>query len=177
MDLEPALEALSLVQDSSASRRLDLICLDVPNIRDDEQVESKKRKIKRQRRKQQTSVSSPLHPDRHAVGSLSLSEDLPVSRTDSVVESVTSSKPEEEFLASERLEEAAASPSTHFSDFFWPQVPFEQEESVVESSQTNGTINTNDYTDSGASHGGGYDFLAPVRYDSSHCKMLFNPLC
>lgn len=126
MDLEPALEALSLVEDPAAGRRLDLICLDVPEIHEDEQVESIKRKIRRTRRKHQTSVSSPNHPDRQTVASLSLSEDLPVSRTTSVVESVSSSKPEEESPDAPLREEDIVSPSTLFSEFFWPQVSFEQ---------------------------------------------------
>ena len=109
MDLEPALEALSLVEDSDAGRRLDLICLDVPRIGDDDQVESKKRKIKKSRRRHLTPVSSPLHPDRQTVGSLSLSEDLPVSRSTSVVESTASSKPEEESLEINRLDEEVVS--------------------------------------------------------------------
>jgi hypothetical protein len=127
MDLEPALEALSLVEDPAAGRRLDLICLDVPEHQEDEQVESIKRKIKRSRRKHLTPVTSPNHPDRQTVASLSLSEDLTVSRTTSVVESVSSSKPEEDEIPDvPRIPEDIVSPSPLFSEFFWPQVSFEQ---------------------------------------------------
>ena len=130
MDLEPALEALSLVEDREAGRRLDLICLDVPQtgVGGEDHVHSKKRRIKRLTRKQRSTASSPLHPDAsRRMGSLSLSEELSASRSPPVLES--SDSPAAEALpdqTSSHFEKDVGTPSPAFSDVFWPTVSLDQ---------------------------------------------------
>lgn len=137
MDLEPAVEALSLVHDSDASRRLDLICLDIPDLGDDDQVESKKRKIKRLRRKQRA-ASSPLSPDSHKVGSLP--EELGVVQTHQLSVSEDSNPhllPPDVY--DEGVEEIDV-PSIRFTDFAWPEAAIQQpDESATHSRQTSVT--------------------------------------
>lgn len=164
MDVEPAVEALCLVHDSDASRPLDLIYLDVQQVQEDDQVESKKRKVKRLRRKHQTSGSSPLTPDCQTVGSLSLSEDLPHSRTRSVAESSDGSKlpesPPETVHQQETVEEpVTASPSTFFSEFFWPQVSLEGQQQRDDHSVPNNQ--TSDHNEGNKDFD--CDFMRPVR--------------
>ena len=166
MDLEPALEALSLVHDSEAGRRLDLICLDVPHVDADDAVESKKRtrRVKRTRRKPQASSSSPLllaeplPPPSHSMASFSLSDDLRTrtpsandcdSHTAAVHEQA--SQPETPPLVLD-------SPAALFSDLFWSQVSFDKQSDEQHAPAQRLSCETD--TESRQVE---YDFLKPVR--------------
>lgn len=156
LDLEPALEALSLVHDSDAGRRLDLICLDVPDADVDDQVERKQIRTKKSRRKKLTSTSSPVQFNAHPASSLSLSEDFPVQSSNSNAESSASPKQEDLTSTTENADsQEVASSVPLFSEFFpWPQVSIEGD----------GVDNENLEPEEKALNSNEYDFSKAIRY-------------
>lgn len=145
MELEPAIDALSLLHDLDDTRRLDLIYLDVSNVGDDEQVEFKKRKVKRLRRKQSSSASSPLTPDSQTVGSLSEDVSLPHPLTRDLKPNALSL----DAVQREGEEEEIEPPSIPFTDFVWPQAKIEvPDESASCSRQTSLVTDQSSFKDS-----------------------------